>query len=269
MLAGISPIFAKDGEKTARRYSVFLGQSIFTPQNLTLKDPSSHDRPYGGWLYVGSSLLQETNHSMLENVEVDLGTVGPSALGKEVQNDFHQLIDVNQAQGWSHQIQNEPGVAISYERLWRLPLASVSGYGLDVVPEAGATVGNVFTYGDIGGLVRIGRNLGADYGPTRVRPALSGTDYFDASNIDGNLGYYIFFGAQGRAVGRNIFLDGNSFRQSPSVAKRVLVADLEGGFSLFWADWVRLDLSVTRRTREFIGQTSEDRIGTAALTFVW
>ena len=32
--------------------------------------------------------------------------------------------------------------------------------------------------------------------------------------LDGDFGIYGFVGAQGRAVGRNIFLDGNSFRSS-------------------------------------------------------
>ena len=56
---------------------MFLGQSIFTPQNLTLKPPDPRDRPYAAWLYAGTSLLQESNRHMLENLELDLGVVGP------------------------------------------------------------------------------------------------------------------------------------------------------------------------------------------------
>jgi Uncharacterized protein conserved in bacteria (DUF2219) len=62
--------------------------------------------------------------------------------------------------------------------------------------------------------------LGADYGPVRIRPALSGTDYFDAEDLDEGRGYYFFAGTQGRVVGRDIFLGGNSFRTSPSVSKK-------------------------------------------------
>jgi lipid A 3-O-deacylase len=270
-LGNVVPVFAQGGAGVpqSRRYALILGQSIFTPKNLTLKEPSSHDRPYGGWLYGGVSLLQESNRDMLENLELDFGIVGPGALGKQVQNDFHQFIGINQAKGWRNQIQNEPGVMLSYDRLWRIALLGDGNNGVDVVPQIGATAGNVFTYGEIGGLVRIGRNLHADFGPARIRPALSGTDYFDASQLDGDLGSYFFLGLQGRAVGRNVFLDGNSFRQSPSVAKKTLVADFQGGFSMFWSSSVRLDFSVVRRTEEFVGQHSPDEIGTVAASFSW
>ncbi len=262
----LAPIFRDGGPDTQRRYAVIFGQSIFTPKNLTLRPPDPTDRPYGGWMYVGSSLLQETNRNMLENLEIDAGVVGPGALGKQVQNDFHQLIGDAQAQGWSNQIQNEPGVMLSYERLWRLPLVSLGGVSSDLVPQLGATLGNVFTYGEIGALFRIGHNLQADYGPVRVRPALSGTDYFDASHLDGHYGYYWYIGAQGRAVGRNIFLDGNTFRQSPHVQKRVLVADYLTGVTVFGGQAWKLDFSMARRTREFIGQKSSDVLGTAAIS---
>jgi lipid A 3-O-deacylase len=270
-LGGIAPVFSQDGKDvpTSRRYSLILGQSVFTPKNLTLTQPSSHDRPYGGWLYGGVSLLQESNRDMLENFELDLGIVGPGALGKQVQNDFHQFIGIAQAKGWRDQIQNEPGVMLSYERLWRIPLIGDGNNGVDIIPQIGATAGNVFTYGDIGGLLRIGKNLHADYGPVRVRPALSGTDYFDGSQLDGDLGSYFFVGAQGRAVGRNIFLDGNTFRQSASVPKKVLVADFQSGFSMFWSTSIRVDFSVVRRTEEFVGQHSPDEIGTVAASFSW
>ncbi len=273
--AGAIPtVFANDGENT-RRTAFFLGQSIFTPKNIDIKPPDPHDRPYGGWLYVGASFLQETGNQ-LENLEFDLGVVGPAALGKEVQNDWHQFIGIHQAKGWSSQIQNEPGLVISYERLWRVPVPFLGQIGadgvengVDIVPQIGGSVGNVFTYGEAGGLLRIGRHLEADYGPVRIRPALSGTDYFNPAHLGDDVGYYLFLGAQGRVVGRNIFLDGNSFRQSPSVARKIFVADLEGGISVFWASRIRLNFSVVRRTEEFEGQRTPDVIGTAALAFSW
>ncbi len=268
----IAPIFStngtsRTGKTFSRRYSIFLGQSIFTPKNLTLSPPNPRDRPYGGWLYVGTSLLQESNRDMLENLELDLGVIGPGSLARQTQNDFHQFIDVAQAQGWGHEIQTEPGGMISYERLWRLPLLGDGFNGIDIVPQVGVTAGNVMTYGEAGALLRIGKNLHADYGPTRIRPALSGTDYFDSDQMDGDLGFYAFVGTQGRVVGRNIFLDGNSFRESPSVDKKTFVADLEAGFSLFWTSAWRLDFSAMRRSREFVGQHSADILGTATLAF--
>ena len=103
----------------------------------------------------------------------------------------------------------------------------------------------------------------------RIRPALSGTDYFNRDYLDGDFGIYGFVGAQGRAVARNIFLDGNSFRSSPSVDKEPLVADLQAGVSLFWLSGTRLDVSVMHRTEEFEGQHGGDAIGIVSFGASW
>jgi len=268
-------IFPQGG---ARRVSFFAGQSIFTPKNIDIKPPDPTDRPYAGWLYGGIGFLQETKVQQLqklENLEIDLGLVGPGALGKQVQNDFHQFIGIHQAQGWSNQIQHEIGGDVSYEQLWRIPVPMLSHEGedgvsgVDIVPQFGGTAGNVFTYGELGGMVRIGRHLEADYGPARIRPALSGTDYFNPGRLGDEWGYYVFAGVQGRAVARNIFLDGNDFRESASVTHKTLVADIQAGASVFWSSHIRFDASVVRRTREFVGQHHPDVIGTAAVAFTW
>lgn len=265
---GIAPIFSeRAGEEHTRRYAFLLGQSIFTPTNKTVAVPDPNDRPYGAWLYTGASLLQETDRNMLENLEVDVGVVGPQALGEQTQNDYHQLIGINQAKGWGRQIRDEPGITLNYERLWRVSLLGDGKNGIDLVPQVGATVGNVFTFGDAGALLRFGKNLGADYGPVRIRPALSGTDYFNRDNLDGSLGIYGFVGVQGRIVGRNIFLDGNSFSPSPSIEKRIFVGDVQAGVSVFWNDSLRLEFSTARRSREYAGQPSPDIIGTALIAF--
>ena len=264
-LGSLAPVFEPGG---TRRTAIFLGQSIFTPKNLSVVPPDPHDRPYAGWLYVGVSLLQETGR-MLENAELDFGIVGPGALGKQVQNDFHQFIGIPEARGWSSQLQHEFGAILSYERLWRLLLAGDHGFGVDIVPQLGASVGNILTYGAAGALLRIGKGLGADHGPVRIRPALSGTDYFDADRLDEGKGYYFFVGTQGRVVGRNIFLDGNSYRTSRSVSKKNVVGDAQAGFSVLWSKSLRFDISIALRTEEFHGQHTPDDICTATLTFTW
>ena len=156
---------------------------------------------------------------------------------------------------------------MSYERLWRLPLIGDNRFGVDIVPRLCASIGNIYTYGETGVLLRIGRGLGADYGPVRIRPALSATDYFDAEDLDKRAGLF-FAGTQGRVVDRNIFLGlgGNSFRTSPSVSKKNLVGDAQAGFSVLWSKLLRLDISVALCTEEFHGQRTPDDICAAALS---
>jgi lipid A 3-O-deacylase len=254
------------GSDRKRKYEwTVVGQSIFTPTDILRPAPAPKDRPYAAWLYTGAGMLQDTNrgsYHTLENAELLVGIVGPEALGAVTQNDWHQFIGVHSAVDWNNQLHTEPGVILSYERKWRFEQPVAGNFAADVIPEAGASVGNILTYGDIGGIVRIGQNLAADYGPDRIRPSLSGSAWFDPDQLNGNLGWYVFLGTQGRVVGHNIFLDGNTFSISPHVDKRPLVADFMGGVSLFWSKAVRADFTVTQRTYEFYGQRSHpDRFG--------
>ena len=264
------PIF--DGSDRKRKYEwTVLGQSIFTPTNTSVVDPSPRQRPYAAWLYTGASLLQETDHGSyhtLENAELLMGVVGPAALGGITQNNFHQFIGDTSALGWKNQLQNEPGLIATYERKWRFQQPLIGNLAIDAIPEIGASGGNVLTYGETGGMVRFGQNLAADYGSDRIRPSLSGTGWFDPDQLDGDLGWYIFVGTQGRAVAHNMFLQGNTFTASPGVDARPLVADFMGGASLFWSSDVRIDFTVTERTKEFYGQQgAPNRFGGINVTF--
>ncbi|MDR3425539.1 MAG: lipid A deacylase LpxR family protein [Alphaproteobacteria bacterium] len=263
------PVF--DGSDCKRKYEwTIAGQSLFTPTNTSLVDPSLKDRPYGAWLYMGASLLQEANqgdHHTLENAELLMGVVGAPALGEITQNDYHQFINVTPALGWENQIKTEPGFVASYERKWRFQENLIGNLAVDAIPELGASGGNIFTYGEAGGMARFGKNLAADYGADRIRPSLSGTGWFDPDQLNGDLGWYLFLGTQGRAVARNIFLDGNTFESSPSVDKRIFVEDFMAGASLFWSSAVRVDFTVTERTKEFYGQQgAPNRFGGINLT---
>lgn len=247
-----------DGHDRKRKIEATVGQSLFTPTDQTLANAAPNDRPYAGWLYTGASLLQESNqgdHHTLENAELLVGVVGPAALGNVTQNDFHQFIGDSQSRGWKDQIKNEPGLVASYERKYRYQQPLLGNLAIDAIPEWGGSVGNILTYGEVGGMVRIGQNLAADYGADRIRPSLSGTGWFDAEQLQGNFGWYLFAGTQQRIVGRNIFLDGNTVAHSPSVEKRIFVEDFMAGASVFWSSAVRVDFTMTERTKEFYGQT--------------
>ncbi|MBV8592829.1 MAG: lipid A deacylase LpxR family protein, partial [Caulobacteraceae bacterium] len=234
----------------AHRIGWTLAQSMFTPQDKATSAPVPRDRPYAAWLYGGLK-LQTERPDRLDTVELDVGMVGPAALGQQVQDDWHQLIGVSGANGWSHQIKNEPGLDLMLERLWRVPLTTGAddgdGTGVDLVPNAVGSLGNVFTYGGGGMTVRFGNDLQADFGPPRISPAVPGSDSFHPRQ---GFGWYVFAGAGGRAVLRNITLDGNTFSDSQSVRKRPLVADLYGG-AAFMYDNARLAYTLTARSKEF------------------
>jgi lipid A 3-O-deacylase len=240
---------------------IILGQSIFTPQDHSARDPSVNDRPYAGWLYTGLDFIQDVDAQQLTSLEFLGGVVGPWALGRQVQNSVHGLFGFHTVRGWNFQLGNEFGFAASWERKWRFNHELGEGYSWEIIPDAGVTAGNVFTYAEAGFLVRLGRGLKADWGPEMVRPGYSGSSYFSGNRAGVKFGWDVFAGTQARAVAWNIFLDGNTFQNSRSVAKEPVVADLIIGAELFSMGGFRFGFSLVARTPEFRKQTGLDNFG--------
>jgi len=248
-------------DRSTYRHSVYVGQSIFTPENLSRATPDPNDRPYAGWLYVGATLYRESQET-LDRAEITVGMVGPAAGGGVVQNDWHSLahdfLRGGKAQGWSAQLHNEPGFVVSEERKWRFP-AMIAGLEADLLPEVNASIGNIFTYGAVGILARLGQQISVDWGPPRVQPAISGTDFINRQRLNGHwFAWYVFAGTEVRLVARNIFLDGNSFENSASVPKEPFVADITAGITAV-SSIGRATLSYVRRTDEFKTQNGQDQ----------
>ena len=200
----------------------------------------------------------------LDVLELDLGIIGPASGARYVQTRWHELIDVPRPRGWDNQLENEPGVVLRYERIWRHGLfhgeeaTACDGFGSDFMPHVGVSLGNVYLHGAVGGAARIGWGLCRDYGAPRIRPGVGGSDYFRAGN--GGVSVYVFAGFEARAVGRDIFLDGNTFRDSHDVDKRQLVGEVNSGLVVAF-DSVRLSFSQVARTREFDHQPQATHFG--------
>lgn len=251
------------------RIGFALGQNIYTPEDTSTTALDFEDRPYAGWLYGAISLHAETGRQfaghkvdLLDSVELSVGIVGPQAFGEDVQNNFHDLIGVARSAGWNNQLKNEPALALFFERKLRPPSVRVAGYEADVLPHIGGAVGNVFTLANIGATFRIGRGLKQDFGPPQIRPTLSGLPAIDKSDA---LNWYFFAGAEGRAILRNIFLDGNSVAESHNIAKEPFVGSLQFGLSLAYGS-ARLTFSHVFLSKEFTVQRRADRYGTVTLS---
>lgn len=120
-------------------------------------------------------------------------------------------------------------------------------------PTFGVTVGNVATFASAGLAARVGLGVpgGRDARTPPVRLCLT-------------------FAGEARAVGHDVFLDGNLLRRGGHrVAKEWLVADLSVGLVLAVQDRVTLAYAHTLRTREFASQTRTDQFGSVALVVQW
>lgn len=255
-LPGMSP----EGRK---RWGVAAGQSMYTPNDISISPPDPTDQPYAGWLYGSVTLHSDSGHR-LDTWQLTAGMVGPSSKAAEVQDFVHDMIGSTDPQGWDYQLRDEPGIILSYERKWRgLAQFSPFGLGADITPSIGGSIGNVFTHANVGAVARIGYDLPADYGPPLIRPNLSGSDFFVPSK---RFGWYLFAGLEGRAVARNIFLDGNTFRDSPSVDKEIFIGGAQLGAALTFGN-TRLAYTHIMRTPEFEGQDGIEEFGAVTLSY--
>lgn len=252
-------------------WGIAIGQSIFTPEDTSANPAPADQHPYAGWLYMQIMVGAEEDRSdgraprYLDTYELEFGIVGPSAMGEEAQSGIHQVLGAPEPLGWDSQLNDEFAFAVSFDRRWRAVRAFgdfLGGIEADITPNAGVTLGTLRTEARVGIAARIGQRIDSDYGPPRVRPSLSGVEHFDG----GPLSWSLFAGVQGRAVARNLFLDGNTFEDSASVDRNPLVADFQTGFSISGGDW-RLAYTYVWRTEEFETQPSRQDFGALALSW--
>lgn len=246
---------------------IAVGQSIFTPKELQRSPPDPTDRPYAGWLYTGLGIAQEHAGRRYDSLELLAGLTGPAALAREEQDAFHRLLGLHAATGYSHQLANRGAAQFSYQHAERLALRvhGPGGLGVDLVPEAGFSVGSVFRYVEAGTLLRIGDALDTDYGPLRVRPGLSGARFFDRARLQPGLHGYAYAGVQVRRVFYDAFIDRAVEVAPPGLARKPWVSDYVAGAALQVHRWLRIDFTATRRSRQFYGQRGADVFG--ATTF--
>ena len=246
------------------RWGLAVGQTIYTPEDTDLVVPDAADRPYAAYLYGTLSFIAYTP-SELNSIELQVGMVGPSALGKQVQNGFHDIIRDTHSEGWDYQLKDELGVNLVFDRQWRaLTLVGErTDLSLDLSPSVTVSLGNVATYAAGGLMLRLGHNLESDFGAPRIRPALAAANFYDKRS---GFGWYLFGGVQGRVVLRDIFLDGNTFRDSPHVDKRTLVGEAQMGASIFLGA-TRLTYTYVIRSEEFEGQNGLSKFGAASVSW--
>ncbi len=261
-LAALIPTFDIN-KTTSTFYSV--GQNLFTPSDITREAPQKNDRPWAAWLY-GSVGLATVTKNHLDELEFTAGIVGPEALGEQTQKFVHKHITNSDIpKGWDNQLDFEPGLIVSWRRRWPVWYATnLGGFRLRVEPDINVSLGNVYTYAGTGASVTFGpySNRVQDT-PPRVRPAMAGTGFFDTP--DNELSWYLFAGLDGRAVARNIFLDGNTFKNGPSANKNILVGDTNIGAAVTYDDY-RLSYTLNYRTKEFDSQKDPGVFGSLTLT---
>lgn len=260
------------GEEVQRNLVLSLGQVIFTPQDIERTTVDPNDRPYAGWLYGGIAYHSRTE-DQLNSAELNIGIIGPAALGQEAQDFIHDLRGFKKFKGWDNQLENELGFQLAYEHKNRWLKEKITGVlGYDLILHGGVSLGNIATYANTGAELRMGWRLPHDFGTSALRTGGDNSapgvndDRYHFNSRDNNIGAHLFISADGRWVLQDIFLDGNTFSDSHSVDKRSLVGEIAVGWAVLYQGW-KVSLARVHRSREFKGQPKGHNYGSLSVSY--
>lgn len=255
------------GRYTSRNMVVSGGQAMYTPRDKSRTDLIRDDRPYAGWLYLGLGYNARDERQM-DAVEVNLGVVGPAALARQTQDFTHDLRGIPRFNGWDNQLGNEPGIQVVAERKNRLwESGGRTGPQFDAITHYGASLGNIKTHLNTGLELRVGNRLPNDFGSSPIRPAGDNNAPLQGSGTRrlSDVGLHAFISVDARAVAHDIFLDGNTFSDSHSVAKKRWVGDMALGISGQWQG-MKITYSHLLRSKEFETQDATHGYGSITLS---
>lgn len=259
------PLIKNAPAETGHKLELAFGQNIYTPRDTSRFDLIKDDRPYAGYSYLSAAYHRKSDEgkrwSQMDTAEIQLGMVGPSSLGEDAQKFVHQVRGLQRPNGWDNQLKDEPAVTLAFERKWLYHPSNKKALSADGIAHTGITLGNVMTYFNAGLELRAGWNIPRSFAVSLIRPAAT-----TWCTKDSGLSLYLFGVVNGRAVLRDIFLDGNSFRDSHSVDKKPLVADLSAGITTRYQR-ISVSLSYTQRTREFDQQPKHHGYGSMVLSY--
>lgn len=257
--------FGEVFERTAGGY--ILGHLIFTPENTSATRLLRRDRPYAGYLF-GGVYAQRANDTTFDHAQLDLGVVGPSAQADHIQKDIHDWLDLDEPKGWDNQLGDEVTAQLFLRRKWRSE-EHVIDFGTHEIshqwiPQIEIAAGSVYRHVGAGAVWRIGHNLPDDFGPGRLGDVAAATG--DATTGAGGYG---FIRVAGRAVEHNLFLEGNSYKDSHGVDGETLVGEVQAGLDVFYHydGWkLQAGYSQTFISEQFDGQKGSVSFGALMLS---
>lgn len=132
-----------------------LGQKIYNPYSPNVPDPYKQDRPFTGYLYGGASLNWLFVSESAIKLTAQIGTIGPAAMGRQVQTAFHKLLGIQKVDGWQYQLNNAPGLDFAFDYKKRLYRNANEWFDLGINPSV--WVGNTFTGASFGPIIRVGQ----------------------------------------------------------------------------------------------------------------
>jgi lipid A 3-O-deacylase len=244
--------------------------NFFTPSDLIRSDLIEDDRPYAGWLYFETGLYQ-SSETDLDALMVQFGIVGPASGMQGVQRAVHKIFNSSAPNEWDNQLNNEIGIQLNYQHKWRYVPEPLWGVESSIIPYTGVEVGNIAINANTGLQLRVGWNVPGYFGLSAINggrengvPVSRRCIYTALKPWSLNL----LLASGASLVGRDIFLDGNTFSESHSVEKNVLKGyssfGVYGRYKNFNVDYIN-----TYYTKEFKTEDHAHSVGSLIFSYIY
>jgi len=212
------------------RAGIAIGQVIQTPDDLSRSDLIEDDVPYAGALTLQATWYA-FNDDEFRGFEITAGVVGPPSLAEQTQKTVHKLIGSTDPKGWDNQLDTEPVINLNYMRkkkIWRW--GNPASLSFDTAINGNVGFGNLFTQASTALEMRFGHNMprGFVYVPDPIGLSMHYMASLKPANPQA-VSFYATLVPRCSAFAHNIFLDGNTFRDSHSVNKEPLVGQVIAG----------------------------------------
>lgn len=206
----VAPIFASSPlaypmlpyHKASMNYhGMSIVQNMYTPTNPDTIMQLEGDRPFSAYLYVGhfkNTLNSKTNYRQYS--EIQLGLLGPGALGGLVQSQIHDIEPV----GWQNQVQND--IVLNYKAGLEKGLINKGYFDLNVFAEG--QLGTLYTNASAGMRIRAGR-----LNPYFIMPWLAMANSREGEHAH-KWQYGIFASGKVKMVGYDATLQGGAFNRT-------------------------------------------------------
>ena len=239
-----------------------FGQIMFTPENISSPEIQPDDIPYSGLLYAAAD-FSARNTEYAETIRFTAGVVGPWSQADEMQSIIHSITGSNEPGGWDHQLHNEFVLNLMYERRTPFNFGELGpDFNYQWINIKKAELGTINTGAEVSivFLVRE-KKLKKSYD---LQSSVAQNSYLFRTDL--HQGYFSFIGLTGRLTLRNIFLDGNTFRDSPSVEKELLSAGVFYGIGYAEQKW-SLSANWVREGKRF--ETQDGLLNYGSITYIY
>ena len=149
-----------DFEFGQRIYNSYTASARRIQPNPFVFKPYDIDRPFTAYLFAGASLSWLYKDEDVLKLTGELGTIGPAALGEQVQTDFHKFFGLYEVRGWPYQLKNAPGINLDAD--YKMFLYRTSGNWFDLAFNPNGWLGTTYTGASAGMQLRFGE-LGKFY----------------------------------------------------------------------------------------------------------